>query len=267
MPTFSIQGGGTAANAAVAMARWGLDLQFVGKVADDERGELILRTLEGEGVDASGVVRQRGKVSQLSFVIIEASSGTSHVYYTRGNVSPLTAAEVDLAALEGMDLLVVDGEYPEAQLQLMKRAREIGVPVLLEANRNRQVAEECVQFADTVVASERAASSFTGVGNLEAICRAMLEKGPSRAIVTMGDEGAVGMDRSGEMVRVPVVDVEVVDRTGAGDIFLAAVGYGCLKDWELQRLLRFANVAASLSCKWIGARSAIPSREEVERKM
>ncbi len=264
MPTFSIQGGGTAATAAVALSRWGIELSFVGKVGDDERGDLIIRTVESEGVNTSAMVREAGKVSQLSFVIIETTSGVSHVYYTSGNVSPLRAEEVDDSQVDGADLLLVDGEYPNAQLALMKSAREKGTPVLLEANRNRQVAEECVPHADIVVASERAASSFTGVGDLVGICEAMLEKGPRRVVITMGDEGAVARDRGGEMVRVPVYDVPVVDRTGAGDIFLAAVALGCLKEWDVERLLRFANAAASLSCKGIGARSAIPSQEEIE---
>lgn len=264
MPTFSIQGGGTAATAAVALSRWGASTRFIGKVADDERGDLIVRTLSNEGVGTEYIVREPGKVSQVSFVIVEASSGNSHSYYTPGNVAALQAEELDASIVEGHDLLLVDGAYPAAQIHLMKKARELGIPVVIEATRDRGVTAECVALADVVVASERQASAFTGVGSLEGICEAFLAKGPTTAIVTLGDEGAVAKRAEEEMVRVLAEDVAVVDRTGAGDIFLGAVALGVLEDWPLDKIVRFANMAASLSCKGLGGRSAIESREKLE---
>lgn len=264
MPTISIQGGGTAATAAVALSRWGASTRFVGKVADDERGDLIVRTLSNEGVDTSSMVREKGKVSQLSFVIVKASSGQRHCYYTSGNVGQLQPEEIDPNIVEGHDLLLIDAEYPAAQAHVMKRARELGIPVVLEADRHRGVVAECVALADVVIASEREASAFTGVGNLEGICRAFLEKGPKIAIVTLGDEGAVALGREESLVRVPADDVNVVDRTGAGDIFLASVALGVVEGWPLEKLVRFANRAASLACTGLGGRGAIADREEIE---
>lgn len=265
MPTFSIQGGGTAATAAVALVRWGAEVRFIGKTATDERGALIERTLSGEGVDTRGMIREGDRISQVRFVVIESSTKESHTYFTPGNVGELEIDEIDVDLLEGVDLLLIDGNEPRAQMELMRKARERGIPVLLEACGDREIAAECVGMADVVVVSERRASEITGMGALDEICRGLLEKGPKTAIVTLGNEGAVGLSRDAELVRVGPCEVEVVDRTGAGDIFLGAVALALLEGWEVERMVGFANCAAGLSCRGLGSRSGIPGREEIEK--
>ena len=261
MPTFSVQGGGTAATAAVALTRWGASTRFVGKVGGDSRGDHIVRTLRDEGVDTEAMVREEGKISQVRFVLVEASSGYRRSYSTPGNVGPLLRGEVEPTLVDDYDLLVVDGMYPQVKIGLMERARNLGIPVVLEADHDRHVVGECVSHADVVVASEREASAFTGVGRLEGICAEFLERGPSRAIVTLGDEGAVAMGKDEPFLRIPAEEVKVVDPTGAADVFLGAVGLGVLEGWGLERLVRFANIAAAHACTGPGGRSAIGSRE------
>lgn len=264
MPTFSTQGGGAAATAAVALARWGVATRFIGKVADDERGHRIERTLSNEGVNTELMIKEAGKVSQLSFTLIEGRTGQSQSYFTRGNISSLMPGDFELSVVDHHDLLVVDGHYPEAQLEAMKRAREQGIATLLQGQSGRSGCMRCVELADVVVASERDASALTGVGSLEGICRAFLERGAKSAIITLGDEGAVAMGEDGRLIRVDAVEVKVVDRIGAGDVFLGAVGLGVLEGWSLEKLLRFANAAASLSCGGLGSRSRITDRATLE---
>jgi len=263
MPTFSLQGGGTAATAAVALARWGATTQFIGKVGDDDRGDLIARTLADEGVDTSEMVRDDGKISQLRFVVVEAPTCDRQTYYTPGNVGSLDADEVDETTVDNRDLLIVDGKYPAAQIKVMKRAQERDIPVVLEANQPRGIVDECITHADVVVAPERDASAFTGVGSLEGICSAFLEYGPDIAVVTLGDEGAVAMGQERELFRVDARPVDLVDPTGAADIFLAGVGLGVVEGWDLSKMVRFANSAAGLSCTGPGGRSAIADRDEL----
>lgn len=264
MPTFSLQGGGTAATAAVALARWGTAPSFVGKVGGDDRGDLIVRTLADEGVDTDRVVRAADKISQLRFVIVEASSRLHQTYFTPGNVGPLAASELDIDGIEDYDLVVVDGEYPDAQREVLSRADNHDVPVLLEANQSRGIVGDLISEATVVVASEPKASAFTGVGSLEGMCEAFLEYGPDVAIVTLGDEGAVAMGRDSGLVRVEALEVEMVDKTGASDVFLGGVALGVLEKWELEKMVRFANAAAGLACTGPGGRSAIADRDRLE---
>lgn len=267
MPTFSVQGGGTAATAAVVLARWGASTRFLGKVGDDRRGDHIVRTLSDEGVATEQMVRDEGKISQVRFVLVEASSGERHAYSTPGNVSPLQTDEVDVALVDDHDLLLVDGTFPDVSITLMERAKELEIPVLLKADYGRQVVGDCIGHADVVVASEREASAFTGVGSLEGICEAFLEFGPSKSIVTLGDEGAVASGRDEEFIRVEARSVDMVDATGSSDVFLGAVGLGVLAGWTLEQTVRFANAAAGISCTAPGARSAVADRDQLEAEL
>ncbi len=267
MPTFSVQGGGTAATAAVALARWGVEVRFVGKVGDDDRGELIERTLSDEGVATDRMIRSPGRISQVRFVFVERDSGHRHTYFTPGNVGPLDPQEIAPELVDEHELLLIDSQFPQAQLGLMKRAKKQGIPVVLEANHGSGVVSECVPFADVVIASERQASSYTGVGSLQGILEALLEKGPATAIITLGDEGAVAMGRDHELVRVDALQVEFLDPTGASDVFLGAVALGTLEGWELDRLVRFANAAAGLACTGPGGRSAIADRDRLQKEL
>jgi sugar/nucleoside kinase (ribokinase family) len=265
MSTFSVQGGGTAATAMVVLARWGVPGRFIGKVGSDDRGEQIVRTLHHEGIDTTAIVREQERISQLSFIIVEAGTGRKQTYFTWGNVGDLHPEEVDLSLLDGVELLVVDGYYPKAQLLLMKAARERGIPVLFEGNGARLEARELVAHCDYIVTSERFASQFTGVGKLESVCRTMLEKGPSRVVVTLGDEGAVAMSADdGALIRVEAHPADVVDRTGAGDVFLGAFAYGILAGWSFDKQVRVANAAAGLSCAQLGGRGPLPGVADLE---
>jgi sugar/nucleoside kinase (ribokinase family) len=262
---FSTQGGGAAATAMVTLSRWGVDTAFIGKVGSDQRGDEIERTLAEEGIDTSAMVHQPDAVSQMSFIVVESTSGRKHTYMTVGSVEPLSRDEVDPDVLDGVDLLLCDSTHSEVELSLMKAANERGITVILDASEMTSDIRETVAHSDYLVASERFASQFAGVGELESLCHALLERGPSVAIVTLGNEGSVAMsvdDR--ELIRADAYeDVRVIDTTGAGDVYHGAIIYGVLQGWELAKTVRFANTAAGLSCTGIGGRSAIPAVDDV----
>ncbi len=264
MSQFSVQGGGSAATAMVALSRWSTAAGFIGKVGDDDRGEQIVRTIRDEGVNTDHVVRQAGGISQLSFIVVEAATSKKQTYWTRGTVERLNVDEVDPSVLEGVEVLLVDGTHVDAEIALMRAASEYGVKVVLDASATHPRINEAVALCDYLVASERFASQFAGVGQLKNLCDALLERGPETVIVTLGDEGCVGMNSSDrKMVRQSAFEVDVTDRTGAGDVFHGGVVYGVLQGWDLETTITFANVAAGLTCNGIGGRGAIPSLDEI----
>lgn len=264
LTTFSVQGGGTAATAAVALARWGVDVGVVGVVGDDERGAQIERTLSAAKVETRHMLRRQGGISQLTMVVLDAEVGR-RLYVTPGSVAPLEADEVSEGMLDGIDLLVIDGAYPEAQLALARSAKSRGVSVVGELKRGgREVAETLLPWLDVVVTSERVASDLTGVGALQGICEGLIERGPRVAVVTLGEEGAAGMGKDGELLREVASRIEEVDVTGAGDVFLGAVALGVGEGWPLRRVLRYANAAAARACEGLGGRSSIGTREVIE---
>lgn len=268
MLQFSMQGGGSAATAMVALARWGHEAAFIGKVGGDERGRQIIRTIEDEGVDTSRLIVEEDAISQLSFIVVEAGTGRKQTFITAGSVSEMTADEVDESVLDGVELLLVDGTHLDAELKLMRAAKDRGIKVVLDASHNEGQIRESVAYCDYLVASERFASQFAGVGQLESLCHALLEKGPSVVVVTLGDEGCVAMDHEDrKMIRQDAIDVEVVDTTGAGDVLHGAVVRGILEGDSLAEMVAFANAAAALTCTGVGGRGAIPTLDEVREAM
>ena len=248
----------------VILARFGVDAAFLGKVGDDATGELIVQTLTMEGVDTSAMVYEEGGISQSCYTIVESSTGRKKTYFTRGTVSPPTPADFHEDVLDGVDLLHIDGSAPAAQLKLMRAARERGIPTVLDAELPDETIAPLVSYCDTLVASERFASQFTGEGALEAMCRALLERGPQTVVVTLGDEGSVAMRREDNiMIRCVAHPVEVFDTTGAGDVFHGAFIYGVVQRWELERAVKFANIAAGMCCATLGGRSSQLSVEAV----
>jgi sugar/nucleoside kinase (ribokinase family) len=104
---------------------------------------------------------------------------------------------------------------------------------------------------------------LTGLSDLDAALRALRQPHHRLVCVTLGDKGAVALDDTG-IHRSPAFAVNVVDTTGAGDVFRAGFIYAFLKGWATPDTLRFANAAAAASCTRLGALDGIPSLEEVE---
>ena len=94
----------------------------------------------------------------------------------------------------------------------------------------------------------------------------MLELGPRVVVQTEGKSGCYTTSRD-QHFHTPAFEVEVIDTTGAGDVFHGAYLVGLAKQWELQRTAAFASAVAALHCTVLGNRQGIPSMAEVEALM
>jgi sulfofructose kinase len=259
---YSRQGGGPVATALCAAAALGIPATFVGKVGDDEHGRAILSGLREFGVDCERVVVARGATSPTSFVVVDRESASRTIFYTRGNLPPLGAGELDLAVLDGARVLLVDGLQAAAQIAAAEAAHERGVTVLLDAGSLREGMGELVALADIVIASERFASDLAPRGEVEDSLRELAKMGPRVAIVTMGDAGSIGLDGQ-KLVRQAAHEVDAIDTTGAGDVYHGAFAAALVRGYTLERAMQFASVAAGLSCQALGGRAGIPELDEV----
>jgi sugar/nucleoside kinase (ribokinase family) len=261
---FSQQGGGATATALATLATFGTTARFVGKISDDHFGDFIRLGLEGLGVDTSLVVVEEGKVSPFSFSAVEMDKGGRSVYWSRGNVGPLALADVPTeAVLAGADALIIDGMHREVQSHLAQRASRTGVKVIVDAGSFAADSRDLLTFGDVLVASERFASELAPAAELERSLHQLQELGPKTCVITLGPEGAVGIDADHEIHQEPAQCVDVVDTTGAGDVYLGALTYAILRNWPLARCMRFAGVAAGLKCQALGARAGIPELSQV----
>ncbi len=262
---FSIQGGGPVATALVVLASFGVDASFIGKVSDDDFGMFIRQGFREAGVDTSALVVERGCVSPLSFVAVDGKTGKRTIFYTRGSLSPLSKEDLPLDLIGSAKILHTDGLQMSAQIAAARHAREHDVEVVYDAGTWRDGSEELISLAHTVIASERFAADAGG-GALAESLKFLSSKGPDTVVITMGEDGSVGMENN-ETYILPGLSISVVDTTGAGDVYHGAFIYAMLKGWNLRQRMHFANTAAALKCRSLGGRAGIPSLSEIDRAM
>jgi sugar/nucleoside kinase (ribokinase family) len=259
---FSMQAGGSVANALAMAATLGAKARLFGRMADDDFGRFVLSALRGL-VDTSLVSVERGKFSPVSMVNIDELTRKRKIMFTRGSTTPLLPRDLPPRLLDGASLLIIDGYQPALQAAIAEKARAKGITVLLNAGHLVGGMGELLALSDIVIGSERFASEFAPSDDVQKSLREITRIGPRVAVITMGEAGAMALEDR-KLVQQEAIDVFVADTTGAGDIFCGAFAYATLQKWPLERALPFANAAAGLTCRSLGAQSALPKLHEVQ---
>lgn len=258
---FTTQGGGVTATAMVAAARLGAKAAYVGIMGDDLSGRFALSELEREGVDVSRVIVRRGAASPVSFIVIDKPTGKRNIFYSRCGIMALSAEEIDRGFIQSCKVLHLDNHEMEAAIQAAKWANEAGIPVLIDAGSVRPGTNELLEHVDILISSQQFGLDYTGELDPLDAARSML-KGRTRAsIVTLGDRGCACATPD-ESFCIPAFRVEVVDTTGAGDVFHGAFSYGLLQGWPIKQITVFASAVAALKCTKLGGRARIPTLKE-----
>ncbi len=262
LSTFTMQGGGSTANMLATLAVLGARTRVFSRLGDDDFGRFALAGLRRLGVDTSLMALEPGKMSPMSVIQIDELTRKRKILFTRGNATPLAQRDLPRRLLEGAGMLVIDGYQPALQAAIAEKARSKGIPVLLNAGHLVGGMGELLALSDVVIGSERFAGEFAPSDDIETSLREITRIGPRVAVITLGTDGAMALEGD-KVVRSEAVDVFVADTTGAGDAFCGAFGYAVLAGWPLERALPFANAAAGLKCRTLGAQAGLPTLAEV----
>ena len=263
--------GGSAANTAAGVASLGGRSAFVGKVADDEMGRIFTHDLRAAGVAyatppaATGVGTARCLIlvtpdaerTMNTFLGVAAELGA-------GDVDEALVASARIAYLEGY--LVGVGAAQAALGRTVELARRSGTTVALTLSDplwvrlNRDAFSALLPGVDVLLANEEEALELTGAAGLEAAVEMLAATCPVVA-VTRGARGVVATDGK-ETVAVPADPVDqLVDTTGAGDLFAAGFLYGQARDLALGTCARLGTLAAAEVISHFGARPQAALRE------
>jgi ribokinase len=255
------QGGGLAATAMVTVSRLGARAAYVGKIGDDAFGRFIIGELEKEGVSAEHCVIERGGSARFAFIVVDREKGTRTILWSQKGVSALTERELDRVSVLSTRVLLVDEHEPEASLAAAASARKAGIRVVLDAERVSPVTRRLVKLADTVIVPAHFAFELTGEREVERAGDRMRRELGGTVVLTAGVKGSFYTDGA-ERFHQPAFDVDVVDTTGAGDVFHGAFAFALLHDWTARERAEFASAVAALKCRKLGGRAGIPSLEE-----
>ncbi len=259
---FSRQGGGPIPTALCALSHFGEKTAFIGKCGDDPEGKDIRAELRRFGVDIKGMVVDSYSRTPRAFIWVDSNDGARSVVLDRTEISDLEPRELDIGLLRSCRYLHIDGRESTACLVAAKTARENGAVIVLDAGSPRENINELMPLVDHMIVSRNFAEKFTQQTEPGAAAMKLLGLGFKAVVITLGRFGAV-CAAGGDFFQQDAFEVDVVDTTGAGDVFHGAYIYGLGKGWDLPTVIEFSCAAAALKCKRIGGRLGIPTVDEV----
>ncbi|WP_101785012.1 ribokinase [Nonomuraea indica] len=255
--------GGKGANQAIAAARAGAEVTFLGAVGDDGFGAEIRDTLAVAGVNVEHLRKVRGP-SGIAHIVVDDTGGNSIIVVPGANGTVTAPDAAERAVIAGSRAVLLQLELPlEAVTGAARAAKEAGVPAILTPAPARDLPDELLDAVALVIPNEHEAAAVTGESEPEAALEALLDRVPE-AVITLGSEGALYGSRSGERLRVAAVRVEAVDTTAAGDTFAGALAVARSEGLAAAEALRFASAAAALSVRRQGASTSMPTRAEID---
>jgi sugar/nucleoside kinase (ribokinase family) len=255
--------GGQVASAMVACRRWGLSTRYAGKIGDDAAGKLQVSEMQREGVEAHWVIAP-GSASQTAFILVDESSGERTVLWKRDPSIALRAADLKREWISWARALLVDGHDTEASAQAAHWAREESITVVGDFDNLYHNVEALLQNVDFPVTSKAFPERLTGESDpLKSLPKILREFKCHLISTTLGPLGVLAWNGE-EFFLCPGFRVQVIDTTGAGDIFHGAFVYRLLQGRSIEEILEFSCAAAALNCTAPGARGNIASLEEIQ---
>ena len=285
--TFRPLPGGAPANVAVALARLGADVGFIGKVGTDGFGSLLIDTLTREGVDTTWFTTDPHAPTMLALVAAPSPTQQDFVLYN-GASALLSPDELPYEFIAGAQVFVygsvtLASDSRAAAVSAARRARDAGQHVVFDVNLRpalwpdleeaRLCIQESLAVANLVKLNEAELEFLTGIGDPDLGSQRLLEHDVALCCVSLGSEGAYFCNGTAKG-HVPACAVEIRDTTGCGDAFVAGLAFQLqnldrpladLKVGDLSNMLAFANACGGLAATRIGAMSAAPTLADVEQ--
>lgn len=264
--------GGKGANQAVAVARQGQPVSFIGRIGADFFGDFIKARLAGFGVDLAHLVVDPALATGLAVIGIDAR-GENAITVIPGANTGVSEEQVIAAAPRFADVkvLLAQLEHPfPATLKAVELARRAGARVILDPAPvpTFPFPAETIRLFDALTPNEIETEALTGIApvDLEAAAAAaarLAETGLPIAVVKLGARG-VWVHSAEFTGHVPPFKVKAIDTVAAGDCFNAGFAAALCEGQPLHRAIRYAAASGALACTKAGSSDAAPTRAEVE---
>ncbi|MFI9553581.1 5-dehydro-2-deoxygluconokinase [Nonomuraea endophytica] len=273
--------GGSPTNVAVAAARHGLSSAVITAVGADPFGDYVRSAIAGFGVDNRYVATFAEAATPVTFCEIFPPDHFP-IYFYRGEHPPdlrIPPESLDLDAIRAAKVFWFSAtglsmEPSRAAHAAALAARGDAGWTVFDLDYRPSLwkgpAEEAVRqvlpLADVAVGNLDEVEVAVGTRDPEAAAQALLDAGVKVAIVKMGPKGVFARSRTETALAAPV-EVEVVNGIGAGDAFGGAICLGLLREWPLERTIRFANAAGAFVAARLACADAMPTTDEVTQLM
>jgi len=257
--------GGKGANQAMAAGKLGGNVSFIGACGDDNFGDILLSNLKKEGVNTKNIHRVKENTGIASITV--ETDGDNRIIVVPGANHSLTPKIITKHAdiIKNASVLLLQLEIP---INSVEKAIELGdkfeTTIILDPAPAQKLNSEIYNKIDYLLPNEGELKNLLDNNNLnlnEKIDK-LLELGVSNLILTKGKDGITVYNKNNTM-NYSSLKVNTVDTTAAGDAFAGALAYSLQRNWNEDKIYKFANKVAAISVTNLGAQSSLPTIKEV----
>jgi sugar/nucleoside kinase (ribokinase family) len=267
---------GSAAGTAVGLAKLGLEVATVGAVGDDALGDVLIRALNGFGVDTTQVVRKAGVQTSASILPIRPN-GDRPALHAIGANAVYSIDDVPWALIESAAHLHLGGNDSMRGLgrdgapQILRHARDGGATTSMDilsqgSPKLLAILKPCLRFVDWFMPNADQACKLTESDKAEDAAARLIDLGVGGIVLTMGGDGSL-LTTARERVHLPAHNIEVVDTSGCGDAYCAGFIRALRLGWPPAECMKLGNAAAALVAQGLGSDAGIRDLEGTLRFM
>ncbi|HKU75479.1 MAG TPA: carbohydrate kinase family protein [Pyrinomonadaceae bacterium] len=259
--------GGQTASAMVALRRLGLKTAYAGRFGSDQAGLFGFQTLKDDDVNIDYAEIVEGARNQIAFITIDGRSGERTIVWDRDDRLAYKREEAPAEFGRLGRVLHLDAHDPPACVAVAQAARETGTIVSADIDNVYEGLPELLPLIDIMIGSKEFPRRVTGVTDPRAALVELKNRfGCALVGMTIGAAGAV-VYHEGAFIESPGFEAPggCKDTTGAGDAFHAGFLYGFLNGEDIETSMKLGNAVAAIKCSALGARTALPTKPELEQ--
>lgn len=259
--------GGKGANQALAAAKLGDEVEFIGACGDDSFAPMLKSSLKNGGAKIDNIFEIKDKSTGVAVITVDPEGNNRII------VSPGANYELDLAKIEKIKSQIIEAEIILLQLEIpietiakiVEIAAANNTKIILDPAPAQQLSDHILSEIDFLLPNEgeldllmAAADAQTRSEKIEIL----LDKGVKNIIVTEGEKGLNFYNKE-QALHLDALKVKAVDTTAAGDVFAGAFAASLISENDLEKSLKCAVQAAAYSVSKSGAQSSIPDQNEL----
>lgn len=269
--SFVLGPGGKGSNQSVAAAMAGGNVTFISRLGKDAFADIARATWAKAGVK-SAITEDAESYTGAAYIFLENATGNNAIIVAAGAAGRISVEDVEAnrALIEGAKVFITQLEQPiPAARRALEIARAAGVRTILNPAPAAELDDAFLALCDIVTPNESETESLTGlpvttIPEAETAARALLARGVGACLITLGERGALYVDRD-RSFHVPVISAgKVLDTTGAGDAFNGGFAVALTEGRDLADAVRFGCATAGISVTRAGTAPAMPARAEID---
>jgi ribokinase len=250
--------GGPVASALILLSKLGVETYLVASVANDEAGEILKKKLEREGVK---LLSHNVKKTKVHTVIVNGENGSRTII--KDNVQMPQIELISKELIQSADVILFDRHEHEIFDYVVQNKRPDTRVVIDTSDEVSAKTLNMLKNTDLPIVPIEAINKIRRHENTKANIKYLYDIVQKPYVITAGGYGSILVE-SDNIELYPAYDLEVVDTLGAGDIYRGAFAYGLMQNWEIKKILDYANLVAGLQCTKLGNSTAIPSSLEIQ---